>query len=65
MVAQAVTLTTLACYAGFMIFALFIMPMLKVDPNEYKEYMGDKAQPKEAISGSEGDDGGSSQQRLQ
>ena len=47
-----------------MIFALFIMPMLKVDPNEYNEYMG-KAQAKEAISGSEGNDGGSNQQRLQ
>jgi len=62
---QSMIMSPYGLMIGFMIFALFIMPMLKVDPNEYKEFMGDKAQPKEAISGSEGDDGGSSQQRLQ
>lgn len=51
-----------AVIAGFMIFALFIMPMLKVDPEEYKEMMGTK---QEALpsAGSEGRT--PPQQRLQ
>ena len=44
--------TRMFCNAGFTVFALFIMPMLKVDPNEYKEYMGEKSQSKDAIAGS-------------
>jgi len=39
-----------ASAAGFAIFAIVVMPMLKVDPNEYKELMGDK-QAKEALAG--------------
>lgn len=43
-----------ASAAGFAIFAIVVMPMLKVDPNEYKELMGDK-QAKEALAGGSSD----------
>ncbi len=43
-----------ASAAGFAIFAIVVMPMLKVDPNEYKELMGDK-QAKEALPGGSSD----------
>lgn len=48
--------------AGFMIFALFIMPMLKVDPEEYKEMMGTK---QEALPSASSDGRAPAQQRLQ
>lgn len=43
-----------ASAAGFAIFAIVVMPMLKVDPNEYKELMGDK-QAKESLAGGSSD----------
>ena len=48
---------------GFAIFALVVMPMLKVDPSEYKELMGDK-QAREALPATSSE-GRSAQQRLQ
>ena len=48
--------------AGFAVFAIFVMPMLKVDPNEYKELMGKKDQDALPSGSSEGR---ASQQRLQ
>lgn len=47
---------------GFAVFAIFVMPMLKVDPNEYKELMGKKDQDALPSGSSEGR---ASQQRLQ
>ncbi|KAL3160314.1 hypothetical protein ABBQ38_009704 [Trebouxia sp. C0009 RCD-2024] len=47
---------------GFMVFALFIMPMLKVDPEEYKELMGTK---QEALPNASSESKGLPQQRLQ
>ncbi|KAL3161612.1 hypothetical protein ABBQ32_010470 [Trebouxia sp. C0010 RCD-2024] len=47
---------------GFMVFALFIMPMLKVDPEEYKELMGTK---QEVLPSASSESKGPSQQRLQ
>lgn len=47
-----------------MIFALFVMPMLKVDPSEYKEFMGEKGQDRDAVAGG-GDATSSNIQRLQ
>lgn len=49
--------------AGFAIFALVVMPMLKVDPNEYKEIFGDK-QATEVLPGTSSE-GKADQQRLQ
>lgn len=48
---------------GFAIFALVVMPMLKVDPNEYKEIFGDK-QATEVLPGTSSE-GKADQQRLQ
>ena len=45
-----------------MVFALFIMPMLKVDPEEYKEMMGTK---QEALPSASSDAKAAPQQRLQ
>lgn len=45
-----------------MVFALFIMPMLKVDPEEYKELMGTK---QEVLPSASSESKGPSQQRLQ
>lgn len=56
-VSSAQTCHAIFCNAGFAVFALFIMPMLKLDPNEYKEYMGEKAQGSEAIAGSSTNEG--------
>lgn len=52
------------CYvaAGFAIFAIVVMPMLKVDPNEYKELMGDK-KAREALPATSSE-GTSTQSRL-
>lgn len=47
---------------GFMIFALFIMPMLKVDPDEYKEMMGTK---QEALPSAGSESRAPTHQRLQ
>lgn len=61
---QSMIMSPYGLMIGFMIFALFIMPMLKVDPSEYKEFMGEKGQDRDAVAG--GSDAASSNiQRLQ
>lgn len=66
MLLSAVLHDIATCIAGFMIFALFIMPMLKVDPEEYKGLMAEKTQSQDAISANSHNDAArSNQQRLQ
>ena len=66
MLLSAVLHDDATCIAGFMIFALFIMPMLKVDPEEYKGLMAEKTQSQDAISANSHNDAArSNQQRLQ
>ncbi|KAL0032014.1 hypothetical protein WJX77_000556 [Trebouxia sp. C0004] len=51
---QGIIMSPYGLMIGFAIFAIVVMPMLKVDPNEYKELMGDK-QAKEALVGGSSD----------
>ncbi|KAL4439417.1 hypothetical protein ABPG77_008746 [Micractinium sp. CCAP 211/92] len=49
--------------AAFMVFSVFIMPKLKVDPEEYKEMMADRERERSGNSGGNGGGGGGQRRR--
>lgn len=59
---QGIIMSPYGLMIGFAIFAIVVMPMLKVDPNEYKELMGDK-KAREALPAASSE-GTSTQSRL-